>query len=79
MSNATGDTRVRRLVDTATAAAYVGLAKNTLDKLRLYGRRDDNAPRFVKLGRSIRYDIAELDAWIARNTAISTSEYFPEA
>ncbi len=66
-----------RLVDTATAAIYLGIAKNTLDKMRVYGRRDDNSPRFVKIGRSIRYDIAELDAYIARNTTVSTSEYCP--
>lgn len=61
-----------RLVDTAAAAAYVGLAKNTLEKMRIYG----SGPRFVKYRRAVRYSIDELDAWIQKNTASSTSEHW---
>jgi predicted DNA-binding transcriptional regulator AlpA len=75
--NGNPDAPKQRLVDTPRAAEYLGLAKNTLDKMRIYGRRQDNSPRFVKLGRSVRYDLRELDAYIARNTTISTSEYDP--
>ena len=67
----------RPLINTVQAAEYVGLARNTLEKMRVYGRRDDNAPRFVRLGTAVRYDPDELDAWIERNSAISTSEYDP--
>ena len=65
----------RRMVDTATAAQYVGLAKNTLEKLRLYG----GGPRFSKYGRAVRYSISELDAWIEKNSADSTSEHWRAA
>lgn len=67
----------RPLLTTTEAARYLGLAKNTLEKMRIHGRRDDNAPRFVRLGTAVRYDPDELDAHIRRNTAISTSEYDP--
>ncbi|HEX8573813.1 MAG TPA: helix-turn-helix domain-containing protein [Allosphingosinicella sp.] len=64
-----------RMVDTATAAQYVGLAKNTLEKLRLYG----GGPRFSKYGRAVRYSVDELDAWIEKNSAASTSEHWRAA
>jgi predicted DNA-binding transcriptional regulator AlpA len=63
------------MVDTATAAKYVGLAKNTLEKMRLYG----GGPRFSKYGRAVRYSIGELDAWIEKNSAASTSEHWKAA
>jgi predicted DNA-binding transcriptional regulator AlpA len=64
-----------RMVDTATAAQYVGLAKNTLEKMRLYG----GGPRFSKYGRAVRYSVTELDAWIEKNSAASTSEHWRAA
>ncbi|HEX8480522.1 MAG TPA: helix-turn-helix domain-containing protein [Allosphingosinicella sp.] len=64
-----------RMIDTATAAAYLGLAKNTLEKMRLYG----GGPRFSKYGRAVRYNIDELDAWIEKNSAASTSEHWKAA
>lgn len=65
----------KRMVDTDAAAEYLAMAKNTLEKMRVYGRKDDNAPRFVKIGRLVRYDIRDLDDYIDRNKTISTSEY----
>jgi predicted DNA-binding transcriptional regulator AlpA len=67
----------RRLMTTTEAATYCGLAKNTLEKMRLYGRKGDNSPRFIKLGTAVRYHPDDLDAWIDRNRAITTSEYDP--
>ncbi|HYI38982.1 MAG TPA: helix-turn-helix domain-containing protein [Allosphingosinicella sp.] len=64
-----------RMVDTAAAAQYVGLAKNTLEKMRLYG----GGPRFSKYGRAVRYSVPELDAWIEKNSAASTSEHWRAA
>jgi predicted DNA-binding transcriptional regulator AlpA len=64
-----------RMIDTVAAAQYVGLAKNTLDKMRLYG----GGPRFSKCGRAVRYSVAELDAWIEKNSAASTSEHWKAA
>lgn len=56
--------------DTATAATYTGLARQTLAKFRVYG----GGPRFVKLGRKVLYRQADLDAWIEANARTSTSE-----
>ena len=64
-----------RMVNTATAAQYVGLAKNTLEKLRLFG----GGPRFSKYGRAVRYSVDELDTWIEKNSAASTSEHWRAA
>lgn len=59
-----------RFVRTAEAAAYTGLAKSTLEKLRVTG----NGPRFSSCGRAVIYEVADLDAWIAANKRQSTSE-----
>jgi len=50
------------------AAAYLGLSKSTMDKLRHFG----GGPRYFKLGRSVIYDIADLDAWRNERSATST-------
>lgn len=67
----------RPLLTTQEAADRLGLAKNTLEKLRIIGRKDDNTPKFVKIGVAVRYDPDELDAWIERNSTRTTSEYDP--
>jgi hypothetical protein len=59
-----------RMVDTIGAAAYTGLAAQTLEILRLKG----NGPAYAKLGRSVRYDIADLDTWIDAAKRRSTSQ-----
>jgi len=46
-------------LNTGQAAYYVGLARQTLEKMRREGR----GPRFRKHGRYVRYHIADLDAW----------------
>lgn len=67
----------RPLLNTEEAAKRLGVAKNTVEKWRMTGRRDDNTPRFVKIGTAVRYDPDELDAWIERNSTYTTSEYDP--
>ncbi len=52
------------------AAAYLKLACNTLDKMRVAGR----GPKYAKLGRSVRYRRADLDEYLACNLVASTSE-----
>ncbi len=56
-------------VDTNGAAAYIGLARNTLEKLRVTG----GGPRFVKLGRAVRYRVSDLEAYVAARIVESTS------
>lgn len=52
----------RGLLDVREAAAYVGLSKSTLDKMRCFG----TGPRYIKLtSAAVRYDPADLKAWIA--------------
>lgn len=50
-----------RLLTTTEAAAYLGFDPGTLENWR-YKQR---GPRWVRIGRTIRYDQADLDAWIA--------------
>ena len=54
----------------AQAAERVGLSVSTLNKLRIYG----GGPRFLKLGRAVRYRVDDLDAWLAGKVRASTSD-----
>ena len=58
-----------QLVPERDAASYLHMAVPTLRKWRVFG----DGPPFYKLGRNIRYDIADLDAWIAARRYTSTS------
>ncbi|WBQ11226.1 helix-turn-helix domain-containing protein [Hyphomonadaceae bacterium ML37] len=51
-------------------ASYLGLSVSTLAKLRLTGE----GPRYVRLGRRVLYDPADLDTWIASRKRYSTSD-----
>jgi excisionase family DNA binding protein len=54
----------------AEAAEYLRSSKSTLAKRRLTG----DGPRYLRIGRAIRYARSELDEWIARSARRSTSE-----
>ncbi len=57
--------------DTRGAADYVGLAPQTLNKMRVYG----GGPAFHKLGNLlVRYTQADLDAWLESRRRTSTSD-----
>jgi hypothetical protein len=58
-----------QLLTTAEAAAVLRLAKNTLDKMRVYG----SGPRFVYAGRHVRYTPGALADYIAESTRTTTS------
>lgn len=60
---------LKRLV-VNSAAEYVGLSVSTLNKLRVFG----GGPVFLKLGRRVAYDVADLDAWLASRRRRSTSD-----
>ncbi len=53
------------------AAEYLRTSISTLAKRRLY----DDAPKFCRIGRAIRYRKADLDEFMARSRVHSTSEY----
>jgi predicted DNA-binding transcriptional regulator AlpA len=59
-----------QLTDTKAAADYVGLTGSTLEKQRCFG----GGPRYLKLGRVVRYRISDLDDWLEERTIASTSE-----
>jgi predicted DNA-binding transcriptional regulator AlpA len=65
----TGTLVNNRACDTRAAAEILGLAEQTLRKLRMTG----NGPPFVKLGRAVRYRQADLDAWLSSHLVNSTS------
>jgi predicted DNA-binding transcriptional regulator AlpA len=62
--------KLRRLVKTREAAEIVNSSESWLNKLRVFG----NGPEFIKLGRSVFYEIDALEAWIAKNRRSSTSQ-----
>lgn len=58
------------LLDTERVAKVCGLHEVTLRKWRITGE----GPRFVRLGRAVRYRRADLDAYLARRAFTSTTE-----
>lgn len=65
------DVKTPQLLTTAQAADYLGgLKKNTLEGWRITGR----SPKFVKIGRLIRYRLSDLDAYLDAQTRTSTSQ-----
>jgi hypothetical protein len=61
---------IHRRLRTRDAAAYVGLAARTLEKLRVVG----GGPPYLKLGKAVVYEIDDLDAWAQARRRASTSE-----
>lgn len=57
-----------RLLDTAQAAEYTGLAKQTLHQRRITG----GGPKFCKIGRSVRYRKEDLEAWVESFATVSS-------
>ncbi|MDH3667872.1 MAG: helix-turn-helix domain-containing protein [Paracoccaceae bacterium] len=56
-----------KLIKPDAAADRIGLSASTLAKLRMKRA----GPPWVALGRSVRYRVADLDAWVEAHT-IST-------
>lgn len=65
----------REYLTTQMAADYLGLAKKTLEGMRLSG----SGPKFFKVGPGrrapVRYTYDDIDAWVGAGHAASTSEY----
>jgi excisionase family DNA binding protein len=53
------------------AASVLRLSERTLERMRTSGL---NAPKFVKMGRVVRYRVSDLEEWIAARVVGSTSE-----
>ncbi len=58
------------LLDTERVAKVCGLSEVTLRKWRITGA----GPRFVRLGRAVRYRRADLDAYLAGRAFTTTTE-----
>jgi len=48
----------------AEAANYIGMSESWLRQSRMRGNPD--APPYIKIGKSVRYLKADLDAWLDR-------------
>ena len=59
----------RRLVNEREAARLVGFSVAALIKWRREGR----GPRYIRVGRSIRYRVSDLVEWIQRHTVGQSS------
>lgn len=58
--------------DERVVAVVAGCSESTLQKYRLVGL----GPKFLKIGKSVRYEKREVDAWLTQHRAHqSTSEY----
>ena len=60
----------KRMFIAEDAATYLGLATQTLAKLRWNG----DSPPYFKVGRRVLYDREELDAWLNERRRRSTSD-----
>jgi predicted DNA-binding transcriptional regulator AlpA len=58
------------LLSQREAATLLHLSERTLERFRVSG----TGPKFVRLGRSIRYRLADIEAFIASRIVGSTSE-----
>lgn len=48
------------------AAEYIGMSRSYLAQARMNGNGENrtNAPPFIKIGRSVRYLVEDLDKWL---------------
>jgi predicted DNA-binding transcriptional regulator AlpA len=53
-----------RLLDTPAASAHLGVATTTLESWRSLR----TGPAYLKIGRSVRYRLADLEAWLDSRT-----------
>lgn len=63
------------LLTVSEAARWAKVSDSFLNKARLTG----DGPKFIRLGRAIRYRLADLEAWAQARAATSTSEYGEQA
>lgn len=66
------------LLTSREAALFIGSRNGStalLDKLRCYG----GGPKFIKIGKSVRYRRSALDAWLKERERTSTSDRGPVA
>lgn len=62
-------TEAQRALSEKQTAIYIGMSRSYLRQDRMNGIRDGRTPgpRFVKVGRTIRYLKDDLDKWLEKN------------
>jgi hypothetical protein len=60
---------VTEIVSTKVAAAIADVSPRTLERKRVSG----TGPKFLKLGKSVRYRISDIEEWLIANEHTSTS------
>lgn len=63
--------QAERLVDEVAAAEILQISRRTLQAWRVKG----GGPRYVRVGRAVRYSVTDLNSWIEARKASSTSEH----
>ena len=64
------DRNMQPLLTQRQASEMLALSERTLERFRISGI----GPKFVRMGKSIRYRLSDVEAWIASRTVGSTSE-----
>jgi predicted DNA-binding transcriptional regulator AlpA len=59
------------------AANYVGMSRSFLRQARMDGCRQGRTPGpvFLKIGRSVRYLVSDLDQWLEQFRGVERNEY----
>lgn len=57
-------TEVDHLIDETALATRLAVSRSTLQSWRYSGR----GPRFIKLGRMVRYRVTDVEAYLSANT-----------
>lgn len=52
------------------AEAYPGFSERKLERLRMVG----GGPRYIKIGRVVKYRLADVEAWLADHAFENTAE-----
>lgn len=60
------ETTTKRALTERQAAAYIGMSRSFLAQSRMDGLRANRtpAPPFIRIGRSVRYLLDDLDGWL---------------
>lgn len=58
----------KRALTELETSAYIGMSRSFLRQSRMDGYRDNRtpAPPFIKIGRSVRYLLEDLNGWLDR-------------
>ena len=65
---------IAKRISPPEAAKYIGMSESWLSKSRMTGM---DAPRHIKIGRRVVYDLDDLDAWLVAHRRMNTSEPLP--